>query len=177
MTVTAKINPGLVGGDRTASIDLYAARLYDNPGMAVMAVVELRHVDRVDPAPGVSDKDPRVNLRIEALEVAPAGGPEDTLREVERALHVARTAGGTLGGDDDVKLAEQTMEQVAGWITGHEVARLRVILDWVLDRVGGIVEADKHRDADRRRLIREVLEKAEKARDTGAQLDLDGTSA
>lgn len=175
MTVTAKINPGLVGGDRTASIDRYAERLYENPGMAIMAVVELRHVDRVTPAEGVSEKDPRVNLRIEALEVAPAGGPEDTLREVERALYVARTAGGTLGADDDVRLAEQTMANATGLMTGHELARLRVILDWVIDRVGPVVGNDKLRPADIRRQVEELLAKATAARDTGVQLDLEGS--
>lgn len=172
MTITAKVNPGLVGGDRTASLDRYAARLFDNPGMAVMAVVELRHVDRIEPAEGVSDKDPQVRLRIEALEVAPPGGPEDTLREVERALYVARTAGGTLGSEDDVKLAEQTMANAAGLMSGHEVARLRVILDWLIDRVGPVVGNDKLRPADIRRQVDELLAKATAARDTGVQLDL-----
>lgn len=172
MTVTAKINPGLVGGDRTASIDLYAQRLYDNPGMAVMAVVELRHVDRVDPAEGVSTKDPRVNLRIEALEVAPAGSTEDTLRDVERALYLARTANGTLGSEDEIAFAEQTLEYAAGLVGGHETARLRVVLDWVLTQVEKICDNDKHRDADRRRLLREALAKASAARDAGVQLEV-----
>lgn len=172
MTVTAKINPGLVGGDRTASIDLYAARLFANPGMSVMGVVELVHVDRVVPAEGVSDKDPQVRLRIEALEIAPAGSTEDMLRDVERALYVSRTANGTLGSDDEIALAEQTVEHAAGLISGHEVARLRVILDWVLNQVEKVVDADKHRDADRRRLIREALAKAAAARDTGVQLEV-----
>lgn len=170
MTVTAKINPGLVG-DRTASIDRYAERLYENPGSSVMAVVELRHVDRVVPADGVSEKDPRVNLRIDALEVAPAGGPEDTLREVERALYVARTAGGTLGADDDIALAEQTMANAAGLISGHEVARLRVLLDWVLDRVGGVVDNERLPHADAKLEIRRVVARAAAARDTGAALE------
>lgn len=177
MTVTAKINPGLVGGDRTASIDRYAQRLYDNPGMAVMGVVELRHVDRVEPAEGVSEKDPRVNLRIEALEVAPSGGAEDTLREVARALYVTRTAAGTLGSDDEIQLAAQTLELAGGLVAEHEAARLRVVLDVLIDRANGILANPKHRGADLQRLLGDLLKKAEVARDTGTQLDLDGAGA
>lgn len=174
MTVTAKINPGLVGGDRTGSLDRYAARLYDNPGMAVMAVVELRHVDRVEPAEGVSTKDPRVNLRIEALEVAPPGGAENTLRDVERALYTSRTANGTLGAEDEVKLAEQTLDHAAGIVGGHELARVRVILDWLIDRVGPVVGNEKLRPADIRRQVEELLAKATAARDAGVQLEVVG---
>lgn len=172
MTITPKILPGLVGGDRTQSIDLYAARLYENPGMAVMAVVELRHAFKTVPAEGVSKKDPTVSLEILGLEVAPAGGTEETLRDLERALYTARTANGTLGADNEVELAQQTIEHAAGLMSGHEVARLRVIVDWLLDRVAGVVTNEKLRPVDVRRQVEELLEKATAARDTGVQLEM-----
>lgn len=173
MTIKATINAGLAGGDRSASLDLYAARLYERPG-PVMAVVELLPVDRIVPIDGASEKDPVVRLRIEQLEVAPSGEQDEVLRKVAEVLHLARTAAGTLTSEDDVAMAEQTMSTAAGLMSGHEVARLRVILDWVIDHVEKICANERNRDADRRRLIREALAKASAARDAGVQLDLDG---
>lgn len=173
MTIRASINSGLVGGDRSASLDLHAARLYERP-TPVMGVVELIPVDRVVPIDGGSEKDPLVRLRIESLEIAPGGGGESTLREVHKALYVARTATGTLGAEDEVALAEQTLEHAAGVLSGHELARLRVVLDALIDRARGVLSAPKNREADVRRLLGELLDKATAARDTGVQLDLDG---
>lgn len=175
MTVRAQINAGLAGGDRSASLDTHAARLYERP-TPVMAVVELAPVDRIVPVSEDSKKDPVIRLRIETLEVAAAGGPEETLRELSRALWVARTADGTLNGEDEVALAEQTIEHAAGILSGHEVARLRVILDWVLDRVAGVVGNDKLRPVDVRRQVGELLAKAAAARDTGVQLEMTGAA-
>lgn len=176
MTVRAHLNPGLVGGNRSESLDLHAARLYETP-RPVMAVVELIPVDRVVPVDGGSEKDPVIRLRIEALEVAPAGGGESTLRDVHRALYLIRTANGTLDADDDTQTAQQTLELAAGLVAEHEAARLRVVLDVLIDRANGVLSHPKHRESDVRRLLAELLVKAEKARDTGAQLELDGAGA
>lgn len=173
MTIKAHLNPGLAGGNRSESLDLHAARLYETP-RAVMCVAELLPVDRVVPIDGASEKDPLVRLRIESLEVAAAGGPEDTLRDVARALFTARTAAGTLTSEDEVALAEQTLEHAAGILSGHEVARLRVILDWALDRVAGVLSNEKLRPVDIRNEVTKVVAKAAAARDTGVQLDLEG---
>lgn len=176
MTIKASINSGLQGGDRSSSLDLYAESLYERP-RPVMAVVELGPVDKVVPVDGGSEKDPVVRLRINALEVAPAGGAESTLREVQRALYVSRTADGTLGSDDELQVAAQTLELAGGLVAEHEAARLRVVLDTLLDRANGVLSHPKHRETDVRRLLGELLVKAEKARDTGAQLDLEGSPA
>lgn len=175
MTIKATINSGLAGGDRSASLDLHAARLYDRPA-PVMAVVELTPVDRVVPVDGGSEKDPVIRLRIEALEVAPGGAPESTLRDVHRALYLTRTATGTLSGDDEVLLAEQTLTHAGAVLAEQEAARLRVVLDVLLDRVAGVLGHPKHRETDIRRLIAELLEHATAARDTGVQLGLDGAT-
>lgn len=171
MTVKAHINAGLAGGDRSASLDAHAARLYERP-TAVMAVVELAPVDRIVPVSEDSKKDPIIRLRIESLEVAAAGGPEETLRELSRALWVARTADGTLNGEDEVKLAEQTIEHAAGILSGNELARLRVVLDWTIELVRNVLESPNLREVDLRRLLVESLDRAAAARDTGVQLDL-----
>lgn len=176
MSIKAHLNPGLSGGDRSASLDQHAARLYEAP-RPVMAVVELVPVDRVVPIDGASEKDPVIRLRIESLEVAPAGGPEDTVRDVAQALHLSRTANGTLTGEDEIRLAEQTLTHAAGILSGHEVARLRVILDWLIDRVGPVVGNEKLRPADIRRQVEALLAQATAARDTGVQLEMDGAPA
>lgn len=162
MSVKTKINPGLVGGDRTASLDRYAARLYENPGMAVMGVVELIHEDRVQPAEGVSEKDPVVRLRIESLEVAAPGEQGDVLREVARFLFLSRTASGTLDGDHEVQLAKQTLDQAQGLVAGEEVARLRSALTWLQEQLHGITTGTKLREADMRKAIAGLDEAATK---------------
>lgn len=174
MTTKATINAGLAGGDRSAGLDRFAASLYERP-RPIMVVAELVPVDRTEPLDDASKKDPVVRLRIEQLEVAPTGEQDEVLRKVTEVLHLARTAAGTLTAEDDVALAEQTMSTAAGLMSGHEVARLRVILDWLLDHIDKVVANEKHRDADRRRLIREALAKAAAARDAGVQLDLEGS--
>jgi hypothetical protein len=175
MSIKAHLNPGLAGGNRSDSLDLHAARLYEAP-RPVMAVVELLPVDRVVPIDGGSEKDPVVRLRIESLEVAPGGGAESTLRDVQRALYVTRTANGTLGSEDELQSAAMTLEHAGDLVAEYESARLRVVLDVLLDRVAGVLSHPKHREADVRRLIGELLEQAEKARDTGVQLEMNGAS-
>lgn len=172
MTIRATINAGLQGGNRSDSLDLHAARLYER-ATPVMAVVELLPVDRITPIDEQSKKDPQVRLRIAALEVAPGGGAESTLRDVHRALFTSRTAAGTLGSEDQIALDEQTLEHAAGLISGHELARLRVLLDALIDRARGILSHPKHRPEDVRRLLGELLDKAAAARDSGVQLEVD----
>lgn len=176
MTIKATINAGLQGGNRSDSLDLHAARLYER-ATPVMAVVELLPVDRITPIDEQSKKDPQVRLRIESLEVAPGGGAESTLREVHRALYVTRTASGTLGSEDEMQSAATTLEHAGALVAEYESARLRVLLDAVVDQARGILAHPKHRETDVRRLLGELLDKATAARDTGVQLDLNGASA
>ena len=145
MTISVHINPGLKGGDRTASIDRYAARLYDETLTTMMAVVEFTHVDSVVPTKG-SKKDPQVRIAVTSIE-AIAGEQEHVLRDVQRFLHLSRTAEGTLDGDLDVALAKQTMENAQGLIAGEEVARLRAALAWTQTQVTAL-QAAKLREAD-----------------------------
>jgi hypothetical protein len=173
MTPKATINSGLAGGGRSDSLDVHAPRLYERPA-PVMAVIELMPVDRVTPVDADSKKDPLVRLMIRSLEVAPGGGAESTLRDVHRALFKVRTANGTLGSEDEVAQAEQTLEHAGAVLAEHEAVRLRVVLDVLIDRVSGVLSHPKHRETDVRRLIGELLEQAEKSRDTGVQLDLNG---
>jgi hypothetical protein len=173
MTPKATINAGLVGGDRSASLALHAGRMYERGG-SVLAVAELVAVEKNLIFDDASKKDPTVKLRIEHLEVAPAGEPERTVRDILAALHTIRTANGTINGDEDVKLSEQTLSNAAGVLGEQEAARLRVILDWFLNHTRAVIDHPKHRAEDIRRLLNEALDKAVAARDAGVQLDLAG---
>lgn len=171
MTIKATINAGLQGGNRSDSLNVHAARLYER-ATPVMAVVELLPVDRITPIDEQSKKDPQVRLRIEHLEVAPAGEAETALRDLHRAMFTLRTAAGTINSENEIKLSEQTIEHAAGVLSGNELARLRVLLDLVIDQARGILSHPKHRETDVRRLFSELMDKACTARDTGVQLEV-----
>lgn len=152
MTTRATINPGLAGGDRSAALDRHAGRLYERPA-PIMAVVELVPVDRVMPVDEASAKDPLIRLRIETLEVA-TGEAEHVLREVTRALWIARTAVGTLDGDGDLHLSTQTLESAAELVGGHELARLSALLGSLLAAMRELADGS---DADTAAMRNELL--------------------
>jgi hypothetical protein len=104
------------------ALEPHVQRIYGRPGLRVMAVIELAHVERTQPAPD-ADKDASVTMRITQLEV-PAPDQEDSLREVQRSLYLQRTATGTLDEAGQLELAKQTIKD-AGGIVGHiAVARM-----------------------------------------------------
>lgn len=84
-----------------------------------MAVVELAHVERVEPGPE-EDKFPSVKLRIVAIEVAADEYTDERLRELQRGLYRLRTKGGTLDGelDPDVQQARDVLRHGAGLLVG-----------------------------------------------------------
>lgn len=86
-----------------------------------MAVVELAHVERVEPGPD-EDKFPSVKLRIVAIEVAPEETADERLRELQRGLYRLRTKGGTLDGelDPDVQQARSILQHGAGLLVGSD---------------------------------------------------------
>jgi hypothetical protein len=95
-----------------------------------MAVIELRSAERTEPAEG-EDKEQSVSVRVSGLEVANVE-QEDALRQVMRALHLQRTAYGTLTEEGDIELAASTIEDAAGEFASIEAARLHVAIDrWV----------------------------------------------
>lgn len=107
-----------------ASLERYTTKLYGRPGMALVGVVELSHVERTQPAPD-QDKEPSVKLRITGLEIANPD-QEDTLRDAQRALYVHRNAQGTLDEDGDIELADRTLKMTGGLLHAIESARYEV---------------------------------------------------
>jgi hypothetical protein len=112
-----------------AAIEPLIGQLYATPGMRVIGVVELAHVDRLQVAPG-GDKEEFVKTRIVALEIANEK-QEETLRQAMHALHLHRTAYGTVTEDADVELSDRTLEMTGGMLHAIEAARLRTAcLHW-----------------------------------------------
>jgi hypothetical protein len=100
----------------------HVERIYRRSGMRVMAVVELAHIERTEPAKD-ADKDRSVTVRIASAEV-PTGDNEDVLREVMRSLYLLRTATGTLTEEGELALSKQTLASCVGIVGGREIARL-----------------------------------------------------
>jgi hypothetical protein len=92
-----------------------------------MAVVELRAVERSEPAAD-EDKEQSVKVRISHLEIANTE-QEETLRRVLGALNLHRTAYGTLTEEGDIELSASTLERAAGEVNAIEAARLNTAID------------------------------------------------
>jgi hypothetical protein len=122
--IAAKPNSGAM-----QALEPHISRLYDKPGLSIMAVVEFRHDQRVQVAPG-SDGDQSVTVKIIGCEVA-SQELEGVLRESQRALYVIRTARGTIDEDGAVDLGEETLRRTGGLMHAIETARLRAgLLHW-----------------------------------------------
>jgi hypothetical protein len=95
--------------------------IYDRPGCRTVAIVELQHTERTQPAPD-EEKDAVVKCRISAVEV-PTGEQVDALREAMNALYVLRTAQGTLTEEQDYTASEGTMRRLGENLAYEEAAR------------------------------------------------------
>jgi hypothetical protein len=104
--------------------------IYDRPGASLLFVGEARHIERTQPAPD-ADGDPKVTVRITHMEI-PNRDQEGAIREAMRALHLQRTAQGTLDEEGQLQLAQGTLKRISGLLHEVEVARLRAGLNhWV----------------------------------------------
>jgi hypothetical protein len=119
-----KIDPKL-SANASLGIEEHTGRLYSKPGMRILAVVELAHVERTQPAPD-EDKEPSVKLGIKHLEVARGGRAEEAVRRALHALYTIRTASGTLDGDGEVQLSERTLGDTGGDVFAVSAARMQV---------------------------------------------------
>lgn len=125
---TVKLDAKLAANAQ-AGIEPLIAALYSRPGVRIVGVIELAHVERTQPAPD-EDKEASVKMQVKHLEIA-RDGQEDLLREALRALYLHRTATGTVTEDHDVELAERTLQLTADHLHAEEAARLRVaVLHW-----------------------------------------------
>lgn len=113
-----------------AALEPHIARIYARPGVHVMAIIELVHTERIQPAPN-SDTEAVVRVKIVGCEV-PNDEQEDAVRAAQRALHLARTARGTLDEEGLLNLDDDTLKLTGGRLLDIETARLRAGLGhWV----------------------------------------------
>lgn len=104
------------------ALERHVGRLYARSGIRVMALVELAHVERTEPAAD-SSKEPTVTMRISNLEI-PAPDQEESIREVMRALHLQRTSTGTIDDAGNLELSKQTIKDAGGIIGNVAIARM-----------------------------------------------------
>lgn len=101
-----------------------------------VAVVEFKPSQRVEELD--EGKEDSVRCRAINMEIA-RGSQENNLREAMRALWVQRSAQGTLDEDsDELELSQQTLDNLGGLVAGEEVARLRVVLQQMLEQADAI---------------------------------------
>ncbi|RBQ21552.1 hypothetical protein DP939_02250 [Spongiactinospora rosea] len=126
--------------------------LYDQPGATRLAVMEIRHIERTQPADG-SDKDPSVRVRIIGCEV-PNREQEPHVREMMRALYVQRTAQGTLDDAGELQLSDRTLKNAGPVLHAIEVSRLRAgLAHWVdyaarVNANGKLTVSEMHHELD-----------------------------
>ncbi|MFJ1995275.1 hypothetical protein [Streptomyces asiaticus] len=103
------------------SLDDHALNMFQQRKGRWMAVVELAHVERVEPGPD-EEKVPSVKLRIVAIEVAGDDYSDERLRELQRGLYRLRTKGGTLDGelDPDIQQARDVLKHGSGLLVGPQ---------------------------------------------------------
>lgn len=127
---------GTPGSAALAALEPHIPRIYSRPGVRVLAIAELAHIERVQPAPE-ADKEPSVKVRLSQLEI-PNAEQVDAVREALRALYLQRTARGTLDEDHQLALSKQTVDLLAGTLAYQEGVRLGAgVRAWIgyLDRV------------------------------------------
>lgn len=167
----------LAGGARIRgavgdAIDAQIVKLRERPGCRIVGVVEIERHSVL--APDDADTEPTVNLRLSALELAKSTEQDALLRQAMAALHMHRTAGGTLTEDGDVELAQDTLDKLPDLVSTHESARLHAAFTYAADRVRGLAANNKHNDGDLRRELRKLSAQLAAALE-GEQLTIDGT--
>jgi hypothetical protein len=90
--------------DVAEALEPHTAEMFKQRRGRWMAVVELSHVERVEPGPD-EDKQPAVKVRVTGIEVAADEITGGRLRGIQREMYDRRTAGGTLFEGDEAQSA------------------------------------------------------------------------
>lgn len=126
---------GALSGAADIALEHLRGHIYSHPGIRVMAVVELMHTERTEPAPG-EDKEPSVKLGVKFLETAHGDEQDELLRTAMAFLKLQRTAYGTFDEElQAMKLSDSTMDDLADHLAWRETARLRAALALVADQL------------------------------------------
>lgn len=171
MTNKAFTLSGFVNADPGHAIEAQIGRLRAQPGLRLVGIVELERyrVIKDDDA----EADPTIVLRISDLELA-KGEQEALLRSSMTALHLHRTAGGTLTEDADIQLAQDTLDKLPDLVSTFESARLRAAFEALVARINGLAKNNRHNDGDLRRELKKIVDLGLRAL-AGEQLTIDGT--
>jgi hypothetical protein len=86
--------------DVAEALEPHAEQMFKQRRGRWIAVVELAHVERVEPGPD-EDKNPAVKVRVTSIEVAADEITGGRLRGLQREMYERRTSGGTLFQNDD----------------------------------------------------------------------------
>lgn len=128
-------------------LEAHVPPLYAKLGRCVVAVVELRAVERTQ-VDSTSGKDPAVKARITQCEVA-TGRSDEHVRQLMQALHTLRTATGDvnestleLDFDRSIDLADEVTRQAAGLVMVEENARLVVAVRHVARKLRDLAGRD-----------------------------------
>lgn len=162
---------GRLNADPLHALQSQLGRLRAQPGCKLMGVVEIERYQINQPDD--SEAEPTVLLRISDLEIA-KGEQDALLRQSMVALHLHRTAGGTLTEDADVELAQNTLDKLPDLVSTFESARLRAAFEALVDRVTGLAKNTRHNDGDLRRELKKLADLGVRAL-AGEQLTIDGT--
>lgn len=132
---------GALPAQARAALEPHVAALYARPGVRRMIVGELHHVERTQPAPD-GESEPSVTMRLSAVEVVP-DDHEGIVRELMSSMYVERTARGTLTEEDELQLAQSTIEATAGLYSHVQVARLAAGIRLALDYAARVIASEK----------------------------------
>jgi len=112
-----------LGSGAADAIESHIRPLYDLPNATRLAIIELRHIERTQPA-SESDADSQVKVRITHMEL-PSKEQEGVVREALHALHLMRTASGTLDEHGQIEISRRTLQYTGAELHALETARLR----------------------------------------------------
>lgn len=138
------------------ALDVHAGALYSTLGTRRVIIAELCAIERTQVAAD-EEKQVVVTLQIKELEVA-GEAQEDAVRRAMEALHIQRTAYGTLTEDNDVELSDRTLENCAGDLTVTEAARLHVVVEKWGEKARQASRSSKTNAADLRRELTDIAE-------------------
>lgn len=153
---TAKIS-GAPGSAAASGLAPHIDDMYKHPGKRVVVIGELRHVEMTVPIED-TEKEPSVKLALTELEVA-TGDLERLVREALEALHMRRTASGTLTEHGDVRMAESRLQQLGGEINAIEAARLTIAVKGLRETAVAVLTDPNANTGQLRHGIRRLIDR------------------
>lgn len=146
----------VMSSDAHDALGVHAGALYSTLGARRVVIAEVCAIERTQVAPD-EEKEVVVTLQIKELEVA-GEAQEDPIRRAMEALHIQRTAFGTLTEDNDVELSDLTLERCAGDLTMTEAARLHVVVEKWGEKARAASRSQKNNAADLRRELNAIAD-------------------